>query len=181
MTDQVAEQPKEEKAEEVKAEAKKASNRRKYRNDTWTDEQVAARKAELTVAEVPTDEHGAWVKMSEVHTAFNVAGIPVSRLVRATGGDRGMGEPVAPLWKIVYVGRDRYLSAGTLTQGIEEMQKNPNLASTPRKPKAPKAEGETGAVKGAKKEKAAKPAAGAKTVAKVADTGPREKVWEYKG
>jgi len=128
MTDQVVEKPVEE---------KKPSNRRKYRNDAWTDEMVAARLAELTVEKIPvTEDERPWVKMSEVDTAFKALGIPISRLVRATGGDRGMNPPASPLWQIVYVGHTRYLSPDTLTEGISQMKSDPNFATTPRKPRA---------------------------------------------
>lgn len=173
MTDQ-AEKP------EV-AEEKKASNRRKYRNDDWTDEQVQSRFAELTVEAVPqTDDGRPWVKLAEVANAFRTAGIPISRLVRATGGDRGMNPPVNPLWQIVYVGRTRYMNPDVLTTGIKAMQEDPALATTPRKPREKKekaeGDGETGPVKSSKRgRKAEKKAESAD-----ADT-PAEKVWEFKG
>ena len=172
MTDQVVEKPVEE---------KKPSNRRKYRNDAWTDEMVAARLAELTVEKIPvTEDERPWVKMSEVDTAFKALGIPISRLVRATGGDRGMNPPASPLWQIVYVGHTRYLSPDTLTEGISKMKSDPNFATTPRKPREKKAKDEsgegTGPVKGAKKgKKAAAPASASPDEEKSA-----EKVWEYK-
>jgi hypothetical protein len=132
------------KAEKPIAE-KKASNRRKFRNDAWTEEQVAAKKVELTVAAIPE----GWVRLADVGNAFIAAGIAVSRLVRATGGDRGMLPPVSPEFKIVYFGRTRYMPAEVLTIGIEKMKKDATLAGTPRVKKV-KAEGETGPVKSAK-------------------------------
>ena len=99
-------------------EAKKSSTRRKYRDDSWTAEQVAARRAELTVEEVPD----GWVKLADVSQACRDNSIAVSRLVRATGGDRGMGEPAAPIFKIVYVGRTRYMAPGALKEGLTLLQ-----------------------------------------------------------
>jgi hypothetical protein len=136
-------------SEEVKATEKvEKKPRRQFRNPEWTEEQVAARKAALTVAEIPT----GWVKVSEVGTAARTAGIPVSKLVRAFGGDRGMLEPTHQLFKFVYVGRTRYVSGQAMTEGIA-LLKDPNFMKTTRvrKPKAEKAEkAESGPVAGAK-------------------------------
>ena len=128
---------------------KKVINRRKYRKDEWTDEMVAARKAELTVTEVPA----GYVKISELGKMCNINNIPISLLVKATGGDRGMDEPLDPLFQIVYVGRTRYVKPETMTAGIELLQSE-GFGKTPRKPRAKKekAEGAEGA-KPAKKAK----------------------------
>lgn len=126
--------------------AKEKSKRRAYRNDDWTEEQVKARRAELTVEEIPN----GWVKVSEVGDACRTAGIPVSKFVRAFGGDRGMTPPAHELFAFVYVGRTRYVSGKCLTQGIKMLQ-DPAFLKTTRKKKA-KPEGEgTGPVKSAKK------------------------------
>lgn len=175
MTEQVEVKP-----EEV-AEEKKASNRRKYRNDNWTDEQVQSRYEELAAEAIPqTDDGRPWVKLAEVGDAFRMAGIPVSRLVRATGGDRGMNPPVNNLWQVVYVGRTRYLHPDVLTEGIKAMQEDPTLATTPRKPREKKekaeGDGETGPVKSSKRgRKADKKAESAEAEA------PAQKVWEFQG
>ncbi len=131
-------------------EQKEKSTRRTYRNDDWTEEQVKARRAELTREEVPE----GYVKVSEVDTACRAAGIPISKLVRAFGGDRGMSAPAHPLFAFVYVGRTRYLPGNVLTQGLE-MLANPEFLKTvrKRKPKAEVAEG-TGPVKTTSKKKA---------------------------
>ena len=122
---------------------KEKSTRRTYRNDDWTEEQVKARRAELTREEAPE----GYVKVSEVDAACRAAGIPVSKLVRAFGGDRGMSAPAHPLFAFVYVGRTRYLPGNVLTEGLE-MLANPEFLKTvrKRKPKAEVAEG-TGPVK----------------------------------
>ena len=126
---------------------KEKSTRRTYRDDNWTEEDVKAKRASLTVEEAPD----GWVKVSEVGDACREAGIPVSKLVRAFGGDRGMYPPAAPVFKFVYVGRTRYVSGECLTKGMELLA-NPTFLKTTRKKKA-KAEGggDTGAVKSAKK------------------------------
>ncbi|KKL63440.1 hypothetical protein LCGC14_2175030, partial [marine sediment metagenome] len=126
---------------------KEKSTRRTYRDESWTEEQVKARRAELTREEVPE----GYVKVSEVDAACRAAGIPVSKLVRAFGGDRGMSAPAHPLFAFVYVGRTRYLPGKVLTEGLE-MLASPEFLKTvrKRKPKAKAAEG-TGPVKKAQK------------------------------
>ena len=168
-------------ADDPKAETpKKESTRRKFRDPTWTDEQVAARKAELTVEAIPVTPDGRpWVKFSDAGDAFVAAGIPVTRLVRASGGDRGMGKPAGELWAIVYVGNTRYIHPDAITLGLDQMKSDPNLASTPRKPRAKKeaAEGDgTGAVKSSKKAKAPANPEGKET-----KQVSRSAVWEHKG
>lgn len=121
--------------------------RRKFREDSWTDEAVAAQKAALS-AETPPE---GYVKLADVSKACRLAGIPVSKLVRATGGDRGMNPPADPLFQVTFVGRTRYLHPDVLTKGME-LLKTSGFATKPRVKKA-KAEGdgESGAVKSAKK------------------------------
>ncbi|MHA2086190.1 MAG: hypothetical protein ACXABD_20800 [Candidatus Thorarchaeota archaeon] len=114
-------------AEETAEKAK----RRTYRDEDWTEEQVKARRAELTVEEAPE----GWIKVSEVSNACREEGIPVSKFVRAFGGDRGMNPPVDDLFAFVYVGRTRYVSGKVLTQGLE-MLANPEFMKTTRKKKA---------------------------------------------
>ena len=138
-------------SDEVKA-AEKAEKktRRQYRNDGWTEEQVTARKAELTRTEIPE----GWVKLAEVALKCRENQIPISKFVRAFGGDRGMGSVADPVFQFVYVGRTRYVPAAALTRGIQ-LLKDPTFLKTTRvrKPKAEKAESaETGPVASAKSE-----------------------------
>ena len=72
----------------------------------WTKEKVAERMAVLKKDAVPE----GWLKLSDLDKKLRLAGIPVARMVRAIGGDRGMDEPVSDEWQVVYVGRARYLS-----------------------------------------------------------------------
>jgi hypothetical protein len=131
-------------AEEMK-EAKAKAKRRTYRVDEWTEEEVTARKAELTRTEVPE----GWVKLAEVSAKCRVEGIPVSKFVRAFGGDRGMLPVADPVFEFVYVGRTRYVPAEALTKGIELLKSKEFLKTTrTRKPKAEKPE--TGPVADAK-------------------------------
>lgn len=129
------------------SEDKEKKERRKYRDDSWTDEQVEARRGELTVEEVPE----GYVKLAEIGTACRAEGIPVSKLVRATGGDRGMNPPLDPVFQIVYHGRTRYLPPEILTKGMD-LLRDPEFAKTKRKPRK-KAEGDDGAKKTSAKKK----------------------------
>ena len=104
------------------------AKRRTYRDDEWTEEQVKARRAELTVEEAPP----GWVKVADVSNACREAGIPVSKFVRAFGGDRGMKPPADPLFAFVYVGRTRYVSGTVLTKGLK-MLADPEFLKTTRK------------------------------------------------
>lgn len=136
-------------------EQKEKAKRRTYRDDNWTEEQVKARRAELTVEEAPE----GWVKVSEVALACREKKVPISKLVRAFGGDRGMNPVAAQIFQFVYVGRTRYMAGEVLTQGLT-MLANPEFLKTVRKKKAKKetAEG-TGPVKKAqRKAKVQRPA-----------------------
>lgn len=126
---------------------KEKAKRRTYRNDDWTEEQVAAKKAELTVEAAPE----GWIKLSEASDAMRANGIPVSKFVRAFGGDRGMNPPISPEFKFVYVGRTRYVPPEVLTTGIAKL-KDPSFMKTTRTPKAKKEKAESGPVADAKKE-----------------------------
>lgn len=72
----------------------------------WTKEAVAAKMAELKQEKVPE----GWIKLAEVANLCRAEDIPVSRLVRAIGGDRAMEDPIDPIFQVIYVGRSRYLS-----------------------------------------------------------------------
>lgn len=133
-------------AEEKVKEAPKESNRRKYRDDSWTDEMVAARKVELTVEEVPE----GYVKLADVAARYRLEKIPVSRLVTATGGDRCMKDPLHPDYKVVFVGRTRWMPPEALTSGLDRMKTDENFGRKRRKKKADE-DKETGEVKDAKK------------------------------
>lgn len=126
-------------------EQKEKSPRRTYRNDEWTEEEVKARRAELTVEEAPT----GWIKVSEVGDACREQGIPVSKFVRAFGGDRGMLPPADPVFAFVYVGRTRYVSGECMTKGLKLLA-DPTFLKTTRKKKAKAEDAESGPVKGTK-------------------------------
>jgi hypothetical protein len=75
-----------------------------------TEEAVRERKAQLA-AESPKEGH---IKLSEVAAFLKESGIPVARLVRATGGDRAMNPPISPMFEVTFVGNTRYLSEDVL-------------------------------------------------------------------
>ena len=77
----------------------------------WTKETVAAKMALLIRKEVPA----GWVKLADVSKMCEASTVPVARLVRAVGGDRGMEMPANEKWQVVYVGRTRYLDPFCIT------------------------------------------------------------------
>lgn len=77
----------------------------------WTKETVAAKMTILMRKEVPA----GWVKLADVAKMCEASTVPVARLVRAVGGDRGMEIPANEKWQVVYVGRTRYLDPFCLT------------------------------------------------------------------
>jgi hypothetical protein len=89
----------------------------------WTKEMWQAKMAELKSDTVPE----GFVKLSEVADLCRKENIPVSRLVRAVGGDRGMEEPAHPKFKVMYVGRARYLDPWVVTEEGLNLMRDPNL------------------------------------------------------
>jgi len=67
-----------------------------------------------SVAEIPVVESGPfkgqkWLKLATFKIILPKAGIPVSRIVDAIGKDRSLDGPVDPRFRVVYVGRPRYI------------------------------------------------------------------------
>jgi hypothetical protein len=77
----------------------------------WTKEKVAERMAILKRDVVPE----GWVKLADVHKECVLREIPVARLVRAIGGDRGMSDPIDSRFQVIYVGRARYMDPFVMT------------------------------------------------------------------
>lgn len=122
------------------------------RAKSWTKEAVTAKMAELKRTEIPA----GWVKLADVDKKCRLEGIPVARLVRAVGGDRGM-DPAIKGFEVVYVGRARYLSPFVLTEEGLNILRDKYLGQPKPEPKPrakkEKAEGEAKpAKKAAKKE-----------------------------
>lgn len=85
---------------------------------------------QLTEEEVTS---GAWVKLADVSKWCKHEGIQVSRLVRATGGDRAMHAPLHDRYTVRWVGRVRYLPSSAISQESAEFLQ---AMQTERKPKA---------------------------------------------
>jgi hypothetical protein len=77
----------------------------------WTKEAVAAKMAQLKRDTIPD----GWLKLADLDKLLRKEGIPVARMVKAVGGDRGMEEPAHPMFQVAYVGRARYLSPECFT------------------------------------------------------------------
>ncbi len=89
----------------------------------WTKEMWQAKMATLKRDAVPE----GFVKLSDVADLCRKEGIPVSRLVRAVGGDRGMDEPAHPKFSVIYVGRARYLDPWVTSEEGLNLMRDPNL------------------------------------------------------
>lgn len=81
----------------------------------WTNERWEERLATLTVEEVPD----GWLPMSEIVKKATAAGIKISRICSAMGGDRAFSEPWDPIFKVVYVKGRKYGSPLILDRGFE--------------------------------------------------------------
>lgn len=71
-----------------------------------TVESLRAVRAAATVAAVPEK----MIKIAALHRICVSKGIPVSRMVTAIGGDRGLNAPADKRLKPIYVGNARYVS-----------------------------------------------------------------------
>lgn len=50
-----------------------------------------------------------WISLQDVTRKCIELGIPTSRLLKAFGGDKGINPPISEHFKVVYVGRTRYM------------------------------------------------------------------------
>ena len=75
---------------------------------------LAEIKASKTVAELEGGE-SEWVKTAVLHKLCNKHDIPVSRMVKAFGNDRGIDPVARPEFTFVYCGRARYVRAWCAT------------------------------------------------------------------
>jgi len=81
------------------------------REEGYDEVALAKVRSGKTVDKVPVDENGKeWVKIAVVHRLCDKHNIPISRLVKAFGGDRGLDPVLHPAFAFVYVGRARYIS-----------------------------------------------------------------------
>jgi hypothetical protein len=76
----------------------------------YTEAALQAHRKAMSSDDVPVTEDGReYVKIAKVHRTCVREGIPVSRLVRAFGGDRTLDGPMHPKFQPVYVGKARYI------------------------------------------------------------------------
>ena len=164
-------------AVEAAVEVKK-SDRREFRNEAWTAAEVAARLQSLQVTEVPKTADGkSWIKISDLHLVCVMHEVPVSKMVKAIGGDRGMNPPLDPLFEVKYLGKTRYIHPDAQTKGIE-LLKDPNFAPTIRKPREPESVDPNAPVKEKKvKEPKAKGAKVARPATGEGPAAPDGMVW----
>lgn len=103
-------------------------------------------QASVTVEAVPE----GWIKLIEVTAKVKEMGIPANRFGKAFGGDRHLDEPLNEHFKVVYVGRTRYMSPTVLDQ-LESLR---TMGSTERAEKAAERKAKQEAAKAVKAEKA---------------------------
>lgn len=117
----------------VKKEPKEPRFRKGLTADVWKE-----KLASMTVDKVPE----GWLGMSEIVKEARKQDIKVSRICSAMGGDRGMGEPWDPIFRVVYVGGRKFGSQEILTKGFA-LLKDENFHKIVRKgrPKKEKIEG----------------------------------------
>ena len=80
-----------------------------------TKESLAEYKASRTVEELEGGEE-LWVSIPKLAEKCREEGVPISRMVAAIGGDRGLGTPKHEDLNPVYCGRTRYVKATALTE-----------------------------------------------------------------
>lgn len=71
----------------------------------YSEEDLRNQRQALSGTEVPE----GWIKVAALHKICVREGIPVARMVKAIGGDRGLGEYLDPRFKPLYVGNCRWL------------------------------------------------------------------------
>lgn len=72
----------------------------------YTTEALMAHRATMSA---PTAPEG-WITVASLHKICEANGIPVNRMVNAIGRDRGLGEPIDPRFRPLYVGNKRFLN-----------------------------------------------------------------------
>lgn len=80
--------------------------RAELRKQEVTLEQAAEKRAELQLTD---EELDSWIKLAKFSQECRARNIPVSRLVKATGGDRTMNPPINDRWQVRWHGRVRYI------------------------------------------------------------------------
>lgn len=76
-----------------------------------------------------------WLRMSAVCRKAVEQGITISALVTAAGGDAAVDPLLDPVFKVVYVGRGKYMNPEVLTKGFNLLKAKKDA---PKEPKAEK-------------------------------------------
>lgn len=87
---------------------------------------------------IPATSYGtSHIKVATVHLYLKAAGVPISLLVRAFGGDKCLMPALNPYWQPTYVGKTRYLHplCGTV-HGIAQLKAMAQGKTIPAMPKA---------------------------------------------
>jgi hypothetical protein len=86
----------------------------------FTPEELEEIKLSLTADEVPR----GWVKLAAAGRICRKHGIPVNRLVKAIGGDRGIEAPLHPKFQPKYVGNSRWIDPWCVSEEGLKFLKN---------------------------------------------------------
>lgn len=95
-------------------------------------------RAHATVAETVPE---GWVRMSKVCRAFEAAGFKTNQIVKAAGGDAATQPVLDDVFRVVYVGRAKYMAPEVLTKGLALLKEH--TAQQAESKPAPKAEAKT--------------------------------------
>jgi len=77
-----------------------------------------------------------WIGMSVVCREFRDAGIPISKVVTAAGGDACTKPTLDPVFDVVYVGRRKYMHPEVLTKGMKLLSSSAKATSPAKAIKA---------------------------------------------
>lgn len=101
----------------------------------WDARTLAEHRLSMSAGDVPTTEDGQpYIKVAALHKLLVKKGIPVSRMVRAFGGDRALDPPLHPKFRVVYVGNARWLDPWCATEaGLNFLRGMTGRASNGRK------------------------------------------------
>jgi len=86
-------------------------------------------------ADIGTAIPEGWLKMSEVCRKAKEAGLTISAVVNAAGGDAATKPVLDPVFKVVYVGRNKFMNPAVLTTGFQLLKAH--QAEKAEKPVAP--------------------------------------------
>lgn len=90
------------------------------REEGWDTKALMEHRRSMTATEVPE----GWIKVAAMHRYCVANGVPVSRMVKAIGGDRCLNpdECLNPRWVPLYSGNARWLDPSCMTpEGLKEL------------------------------------------------------------